>query len=285
MLAVAVCGCHFSPHKKLSDRLLSDRMREFAQTFEASGQEDQAIKFLKRSIKKSPGNLVAHEQLADVYLKTGQPELAAMQLEQAIAGTTERHQLHIKLGRLYLDLRKTELAGRQAELAIKMDMAQAQAWELAGDVHVAKSELSQAVNAYQRALSLTPKDPTVCCKLCELHLKMEQPLRALATLEQLNLNESPHETSPEIMLLHGIVLTEMKNYRQAIAILRKACDHHATSSAAYLRLSNVLLLDGRENEAREILLAGQQRFPDLPIFSELLTLGSGPLRPSMAARD
>lgn len=285
LLAFAVCGCSLSPHKKLSNRIVSDRMLEFAGRFSESGQEDEAIKYLKHSIKKSPGNLVAHEQLADLYLKTGQTELAAKQLEQAIAGTSDRHHLHIRLGKLYLQDGKILAANRQAELAIQMDSTQTRAWELAGDIHAEKREWGDAANAYQRALSLAPKDSTISLKLCQIYLKTERPLEALATLEQLNLGENPALLSPEIHLLHGTVLTELRNYRQAIAVLQRACDHESTGGEAYLRLSNALLLDGREQEARATLIAAQQRFPEMPVFTEILTTGGSPLRPSIASRE
>jgi predicted Zn-dependent protease len=237
-------------------------MLEFAGQSVELGREDQAIEYLQQLVKKSPDNLAAQEQLADLYLRSGRSELAIRQLEQAVETTSNRHALHVKLGNLYLDERKLLAAERHAELAIEMEPDSPNAWELKGDVHGNKREWPDSTNAYQRALALDPRNPQIAVKICGIFLDTNRPLRALSTIEQLIADSTTAIQSQEVLLMHGTILTEVKNYKRAIEQLQTVCEQPQCGLEAFLRLSNAQLLAGRQDEARETLVLAHSRFPD-----------------------
>jgi tetratricopeptide (TPR) repeat protein len=246
----------------MANRMWSNRMLEFAGQSVELGREDQAAEYLQQLVKKSPENLAAQEQLADLHVRSGQSAQAIRQLEQAVEATSNRHSLHVKLGNLYLNEKKLLAAERQAQLAVEMEPDSPTAWELKGDVHGNKREWSESTNAYQRALALDPRNSQLAIKICGIFLDTERPLRALSTIEQLIAESTTASQSQEILLMHGTILTEVKNYKRAIEQLQTACTQPNCGLEAYLRLSNAQLLAGRQDEARETLVLAQSRFPD-----------------------
>lgn len=123
--------------------------------------------------------------------------------------------------------------------------------ELRGDLSVAHALLQQAVVYHEDA-------PEIRLGIARLHVKMGQPQRAAASLEQF-LSESP--LHPEAWMMLGLARRMEGEHEAARAAMLRAIREDPDFDDAYLMLLDLLMEMGRAREAEAIAEALGSRRP------------------------
>ncbi|MEZ6093873.1 MAG: tetratricopeptide repeat protein [Pirellulaceae bacterium] len=264
-------GCTSFRQRTLNGQLESERLIQNASELTQLGREDSAERLLLKSLEYTPENTETHQRLARLYWEKGEVKKAVNQLNDALDAGCQCPSVHTQLGRYYLESGQFLAAKRQSELGIELSQQSADAWELAGDVAKAQSRWSDALNAYHRATGCIESTPGTQLKICEIYRLTNRPLRALSTIEQVIADYPTYSVPQEVLVMHGILLTEVENYSMAIEQLGKAAGRDDATPEAFLRLSHAQLLSGNEYNAEATLVLGQERFPNAPVFDDLIT--------------
>ncbi len=285
VFAFGTTGCSTFRQKTLSHRLAAERLYHDANDLEKLGRASSAERLLQESLTHVPQNAAAHQKLSELYFARGETNLAIKQLETALDAGCENAAIHAQLGRYSLSTGQLFSAKEHSRKAIELSQLTSNVWELAGDVARAQGELSEALSAYHRAADCEDADPRVQLKVCEVYRESNRTIRALSAIEQMCTHYPSESVPQEALVLHGIVLTELKNYHQAIEQLQRAVANPDATPEAFLRLSNAQLLAGHEHLAHQTLAAGSKAFPQQTIFAELLARTPAELPTQLTARQ
>ncbi len=238
------------------------------------GRYDDACNCFSQAIKLSPQDPQIQVHLAQAYVEQGDLKSAISNLEQAVAKTELRGgdpSINVALGELYLANGQWLPAVRQADLALNRNGKLADAWALKGKTEYAKGNMSAALAHFHRAIGYQPKMPDVQIQIAETYQQMNQPLRALSTVEQL-LSQYPPDRQPERALLaKGVALMSIQHVSSAIDVLQVASQRENVSSEVFVRLGQAQLLAGQTSQARMTLNRAKQLFPDENEIGELVT--------------
>ena len=113
--------------------------------------------------------------------------------------------------------------------------------------------------------------PGVQLAIVEIYQRKQQPLRALAAVEQI-LSQYPPDQQPErVLLAKSVALMELRQLGPAIEVLQTASQREDASSEVFLRLGQAQLLSGQVSQARLTLNLGKKSFPGNGEFDSLLT--------------
>lgn len=131
---------------------------DMAAIFEAQHMPEAAIGWLERAVQTVPDYLPANRDLAEFYLSREQPDEALALLERMAKRWPEAAWVHYSLGQLYLQLNLNSQAEAAFRSAVGADGGFAQAYASLGNALYEQKKHGAAVEAYQTAISLNPRD-------------------------------------------------------------------------------------------------------------------------------
>ena len=103
-----------------------------------------------------------------------------------------------------------------------------------GRVIYAAGDLQQALADYHRALSYAPYDQHLLLDVAELYRQMNQPQRALETLQALaETYNTPAEEPPRVLYLLGLSQVALKRYDDAVESFAAASRDKPTPEVLY----------------------------------------------------
>ncbi|WP_427977935.1 XrtA/PEP-CTERM system TPR-repeat protein PrsT [Agarivorans sp.] len=173
-----------------------------------------------------------------VMLKQGQAELAKQQFEQATQLAPSKTAAMNSLAMLYLQQKQYPLAEQWIERSLAQAPNNERTWVLKGDLVSAKGDLSAALQHYQRAYALDPKDPKVLRSLVIANLKMdkvEEAKRYLKLVQQ----QTPND--PTAILVSASLLSEQDGKDIAEQALVSLAQNISTADGEQLADANNLL--------------------------------------------
>ena len=264
LLAVTLSsGCSLSPWRTSS--LNSQQAQHWTHGgLEAikKGRLNLAQSCFSKAMDHRPGDTRIQSHLAETFIQKGDFGSAIAQLEQATQSHDCEAVTHVRLGELYLENGQWIPAVRQAELALSKDRQLASAWVLKGRTEYSKGAWGNALANFQRALGYQPKNEQVQLLVADTYQKLDQPMRALATVEDL-MSHYPANAQPEAAVIaKSSALMDLRHYQSAIDVLRQASEKDSATSEIFVRLGKAQLLAGQVSRARMTLNRGKQRFPD-----------------------
>ena len=227
------------------------------------GRLNVAKNCFTRAMDHNPEDTRIQAHLAETLAEQGEHHAAISHLENAIQRSQKPDpQAHVQLGELYFANGQWIPARRQADLAIQADRKYAEAWLLKGKTEFAKGNWNRALTDFQRALSYQPKNEVIHLKIVDTYQRMGQPMRALATVEEL-LCRFPADQQPEQALLaKSFALMEMGHHQAAIRVLVDVSSRSDVSPDVFVHLGKAQLLAGQVSQARMTLNRAQQLFPN-----------------------
>lgn len=278
MIVMLNCGCQsLIPFGRSKSLVEQDQARQWTcggLDAAEKGRFGDACSCFSQAVKLNPQDPQIQVHLAQAYLQKGDIKSAISNLEQAVSKSELRGgdpTINVALGELYLSNGQWLPAVRQAELALNRNGKLAEAWALKGKTEYAKGNMSAALAHFHRAIGYQPKMPDVQLQIAETYQKMNQPLRALSTVEQL-LSQYPPERQPErAMLVKGVALMSIQHVASAIDVLQVASQRENATSEVFVRLGQAQLLAGQTSQARMTLNRAKQLFPDENEIGELVT--------------
>jgi Flp pilus assembly protein TadD len=232
--------------------IIEDQPAEIAQAEDAIQKNDfaSAETLLKKALDRDPKNYQAWFDLGFVLNRLGRTEDSVHAYRQSVAAKPDVFESNLNLG-LMLARGNSPEAERflRAATTLKptdhIDEGQARAWLALGHL-LENAKTEEALAAYQKAATLTPKDP-------EPHLsaglmrERQKDFPAAETEYKQVLTLDPHSTEAVI----GLTNLYMKSGRigEAEPLLRRLAAERPDDAGIHLQLGRVLTAQGKKDDA------------------------------------
>jgi len=210
-------------------------------------QEAEAL--LAKAVRACPSDPDARRQYAQALWHRGARHDAVAQLEEAGQLTGEDATLHVLIAEMRLAMGEIPSARQSAQRALSLDPKLSSAWATRGRVMRAAGESQQALADYHRALALAPDDRTLPLEIAELYRQLNQPQRALATLDRLADTYPPGGEPQQVLFLQGLAYAALGRYEDAVASFSTASVRDRPTPEILYRLGEAELLAGYPAEA------------------------------------
>jgi len=234
------------------------------------GQHQRAEQLLAKAVKTCPADIEARRRYAEVLWLRGAQAEAIVQIQQAVQYSADDPALWVRLAEMQLAAGRVELARQSAEKAIDLNPRSAPAWAVRGQVMAATGQLRQALADAHRALGYAPEDKAILLQIAKLYRQLNEPHRALQTLQTLADNYPPGQEPAEVLELTGEAQLALGRAEEAAQTLAAALSRGKASAELWCRMAEALWLCGLGPEA---FSAAQQALaiqPDHPAAKALL---------------
>ena len=185
----------------------------------------QAIEALERALTQDADLVDAHYHLGYAYVEQGEHDQAIPHLERAIAIAPHLKRAHYHLAGAYRALGNLEAATNAVTETLRLDPNYQPAHELAGTIkqahynsgitHLNSERYSEAVTAFQNAITLDSDFVTAHYNLGLAYLKMEAYQRALPSLEKTVTLDPNHKAAYHTLALAYLGQQEIGKARDA----------------------------------------------------------------------
>jgi tetratricopeptide (TPR) repeat protein len=265
-------GCAALPfHGNQSQlRAQAGQLTRQARTALSKGSSQLAKRLLNRSLECCPDDPQAMALLAEASLESGDTDQAITTLMNVAAKAPERTDIQVRLGQAWLAVGQTAQAGVQAEKAIGIDAQYGAAWQLAGDVALAENNLDEALTNFHRAEACPDSDSTLQLQIARVYQQQGRASRALSAVERYQSQFRAEAPCHNGLMLEGDILLALGQNGRAVERLTLATNQPTASAESFVRLSRAQMMDNRSIQARQTLELARQRWPDEPLFTELL---------------
>ena len=223
------------------------------------GQAEEAIQkndfsaaeaLLKKALDKDPKSYLAWFDLGFVENKLGHTDKSIHAYRQSVAAKPDVFESNLNLGLMLarsnsLEAERFLRAATQLKPTDHVEEGQARAWLSLGHL-LEKHKPDEALNAYQKAAALTPKDPEPHLSAGLLYERQKDFSKAEAEYQQvLALDPSLNEA------VIGLTNLYMKSGRLAEAepLLRQLASQRPDDAGLHLQLARVLAAKGSKDEA------------------------------------
>jgi tetratricopeptide (TPR) repeat protein len=258
----------------VSQRLLTSRHYS-QQGLAAMEQEnwDRAEDVLARAVRACPTDVEARRHYAEALWHRGRRQEAMAQLNEASRLVPEDATIYVRLAEMRLDLGQVAAARQAAEQGLDLDPKVAQAWAVHGRVMCAAGDFRQALGDYHRALGYAPNERQILLDVAEAYRQLNEPQRAMLTLQKLNDTYPPGEEPPQVMHLLGLAYSATGRYDDAVETLTAAMLRDRPTPELLARLAEIQLARGHGEEAasaaREALSLDPNHAPSQQILARV----------------
>jgi len=141
-----------------ADQTHPDALHHMGLALFQGNKAENAADLLMRAHGFEPGNVKILSDLSTALRSIGQAQAAEVYLRRALELDPDFVIGLTNLGGLYLDQRRLEDAVQVLERAVRLDGAGADAWGLLADAQSRRGEEAAAVAAFEKAVTLRPRD-------------------------------------------------------------------------------------------------------------------------------
>ncbi len=198
------------------------------------GKLSEAVTHYQRVLDQNPQNIIAYQELGNIFLKLQQPEPAIKSYLKAVALQPKLPQTYHNLGEAYAQLEQwTEaIAAYQKAIQLKSDFS----WSHnnLADIYLKLGQWTQAINSYGQAIKFNPDFALSHHNLGEAYSKLEQWDKAISA-HQKAAQFNPNFVWSQYHL--GQLLCQQKFYSQAIQPLQKAIELQPSFHWSYYYLA------------------------------------------------
>jgi tetratricopeptide (TPR) repeat protein len=213
------------------------------------GQWDRADELLAEAVRACPWNADARRSYADARWNRGLRNEALAELETARRLAPDNAAILVRLAEMRLAMGQTEAALQSAQRAIDLEPKSAAAWAVRAQIMRAAGNRDQALADYHRAMSYAPDDRAIPCQIAGLYLELNQPQRALATVQGLADRYSPGDEPQEVLYYQGVSYLALARYDDAVESLVAAAARDRPTAEILCRLAQAQWGAGRAAEA------------------------------------
>jgi tetratricopeptide (TPR) repeat protein len=246
LLLSLLAGCRLPGREGPVPRSLAD-CRRFSQQGMAEldrGHQQQAEALLAKAVQICPVDAEARRRYAESLWRRGARPEAIAQMEEAGRLMAEDAALWARLAEMYLAAGQPERAWRTADLAMDLDPKLPSVWAIRGGVMQAAGQPREALNDYLRALSYVPNDREILMQVAETYRQLNQPERALQTLQTLAETYSSGEEPGRILYQMGLAYQALGRYDDAVESLSVALTREKPTPEMFFRLGEAQYLAG-----------------------------------------
>ena len=272
LLLSFLAGCQLPGREGPVPRSLAD-CRKFSQQGVAEldrGHQQKAEALLAKAVQVCPVDAEARRRYAESLWRRGARPEAIAQMEEAGRLMAEDAALWARLAEMYLAAGQPEKAWRTANLAMDLDPKLPGAWAIRGGVMQAAGQPRDALNDYLRALSYVPNDRDILMHVADMYRQLNQPDRALQTLQSLAETYPSGEEPGQIHYQMGLAYSALGRYDAAVESLSVAMAREKPTPEMLCSLGEAELLAGHPNEAAASVRAALTLQPQHQPSRELL---------------
>lgn len=245
------------------------------------GQKPKALTTLRRAAARFAADPSLHSALADLYSRWGEADLALQESELLVRLDPHEESYVVNLGELYWARGKKDRADETWKRLLTMGNSRAQGQARLADIYAEHSLMSQALDLYQKAVSLEPSNLQLRRGLAQAYERLSRGRDAVTTWEQIYFAaKGPAER-----------LLQLEARKRLASLVAKESRLQATLYTWQRRLSAALLPQGaispetlqlgllvaeveqqlgKPGDAEQILSRLRVRLPDGPALAELL---------------
>ncbi|MCB2185747.1 MAG: tetratricopeptide repeat protein [Deltaproteobacteria bacterium] len=204
---------------------------------------------------------------AELQMDHGHAGQALSYLQQASAADPQSGYLHLEVAQVMVKLGKPKQAQAEALAAVKLNPDLLDGWQLLGGIYSSNREVSSAIDAFEKVLTLDPEQQEAKLFLGSLYLDDNRPERARRVLEAL-VQQRPKLALARYYL--GQALSTLRRYTAAERELKLALGLSPNFQAAMFELARVYELQHKNNQAEKIYEDILQQNPDSALAHERL---------------
>ncbi len=250
LLLAGQTGCLWRREAAVSPKTIVSRQlcRQGVAAMEHN-QWDAAEPLLAKAVDVCPEACDARAKYADLLWRRNHRAQALREMSEAVRLAPDDVMLHVAYGEMQLAMGNLEAARQEADLALDMQPQAAGAWALRGRLMGQRGNHREAISDLHRAEGLDPKNVSYPLEIANLHLCLNEPDRALATLETLSGNWSMQEEPAVVLAAKGRAYSAMGRYEDAADSFLLASSRGAVDSQTLFLLAESQLQAGRPAEA------------------------------------
>jgi tetratricopeptide (TPR) repeat protein len=237
------------------------------------GRQQDAEALLAKAVAACPVDAEARRHYAEALWRRGARQDAIAQMAEAGRMAGEDATLWARLAEMYLVAGQPDRAKQNAERALEINPKLPGAWAIRGGVICAAGQPRQALPDYLRALGYAPHDRAILQEVAELYRQLNEPQRALQTLQSLAETYSPGEEPGEVLYLMGQAYVALGRYDDGVESFAAAVTRDKPSPDMFCRLGEAELLSGHTNEAaaaaRQALTLQPQHQPSRQLLDRI----------------
>jgi tetratricopeptide (TPR) repeat protein len=275
LLALAPAGCRWLGHQDQATVSLAEcrRLSRQGAALLDRGRTNDAEALLAKAVAACPTDADARRHYAEALWRRGARPEALVQLEEAGRLVADDAALWTRLGEMHLASGLLDRAWEDADRALDLDQKLARAWAVRGGVFRRAGQLPEALAADLRALGHAPKDRDILLETAEVYRQLNQPDRALQTLQGLAETYSPGEEPSQVEHLMGLAYFAQGRYDEAVECFSTAVARGQPTAEMFCRLGEAQLAAGRSTEdgaaARQALTLHAQHQPSLDLLERI----------------
>lgn len=246
-------GCRFPGRDGPVPRSLIISRQLTQQGLSALDRNDwhRAEPLLAQAVDVFPQDAEARRHYATALWQSGQRAEALRQITKALELMPDDPTLLSRAAEMRLAVGETAAAADLVDRALDVDPRNAALWRLRGRLRLQAGALRESLADYQRALSYQPDDRDALLDVAEIYHRLNQPARALASLQTLSDGYPPGEEPPQVLYLMGLAYGALDRTDEAIDSFLAARDRGPSSPDLLFRLAEAQWSAGRLTEAQQ----------------------------------
>ena len=232
------------------------------------GKTEAAAAADRIAIKKSPGSLMAYQNLAQIYLQKKQPKEALTVLDDAARQPAPDAGYLFELAEIYANFRQLQpdqadaVKPRSLELldrAAKLRPQNVLLLEKMADGYRVAGELAKSEGIYLQLLERFPNMPMIREKLTEVYLRRgKQELAA----QQMQAIARDNPNNPQAYFFLGSIAYDQTNYVDAAGYFEKVLALNPAFEPVYYELAELRVALNKPDEALDVLKKAREKFKE-----------------------
>lgn len=251
--SLLLCGCRsLGPKRGPKPQELATCRQLTVQGTSAMERGDwkRAESLLARAVEACPVDVDARRQYAEALWHRQALTECLAQLEEARKLVETDPALAVRAGEVYAATGQMQKAQSLADEALRLDPKHAAAWTLRGRVAGATGQPRQALANYQRALGYEPDRQDIAIQIAETYRQLNEPQRALVTLQAVSSKCAPGNEPQQVLYLEGMALAALGRYDEASQTLTQASRADRPSAEILCALADAELHSGHVAKAQ-----------------------------------
>lgn len=217
----------------------------------------------REAVEASPHDEEAHCHYAKTLWHRQAVSEALQHMSEAVRLSGGSPDRLVELGEMHLALGHVAEARQQAEQAVATDPQHAAAHALYGDVLRQQGSLQLALQQYHWSLDIDDAQPQVKIAVAEIYQQMDEPRRAIASLQSVAVEQISDAEAGKVLWLRGLAHKELGHSRDAIQCLADLHARQPDDARVLCQLAEAHFEAGEIPVARELAALAYRRAPTL----------------------
>ena len=246
VVAISSAGCRLVPRNGPAPEQVAEARRLSNLGLSASDAGDllRAEGLLEQAVDHCPTDVDSRKHYAGVLWDRGEKMEAVHQIGKALSLSPGDIDLCLEGGEMYLQLGLLDDAERLAKEAVASAPRSSEAWQLLGQVNLARGKPVDALADFQHSLAFQPDSRDVLRQTAEVYRQLDRPKRALATLAILEETYGPNQVPADVLALEGLAQESLGRREDAVESYRAAISKGDAPPETVDRLSALESEDG-----------------------------------------